>query len=482
MKKIMSILIILTLLVGHTGMVFANSVEPEWTWYKDFANSIEINSDDLYPDLPWVDEAYEEFRLKMYMDESEKRGYITASEKEFLNKILDDYIALFLESNTYVYENESRIPESYKDGISKTLHRSNTMGSDYRMFKDGQQVFLCYSIEQIESLIDLITYGIIDEDNRVTDLNGLPTRGDGVIMAVKMAGGEAEALNQSWDSPFVDVPDYAAAYIGYAYNTGILNPVKQGTVWDDSILTYRECIKFYLRSMDFIVSDGEDKDSIVTDKVAYARAPYMKGRFGTSNDSYFGGQKLQGGEPLRNGDLITLADDMLYKTIKDNSLRVIDRLVEKNVFDQQVKKYLDAKEYYDAYGDLNWVFGEDVNDFTKLLDLYDNNYREVRTSSFFLGQSALGSALEKENLIAMAQINLYSSSEDKAIEIIGDFMKDLGLSNSRSEKYAKQVINVPFDKDVHDYTWGYEVSFNELRVKTRYVKYNNVVVMYIYKK
>ena len=49
------------------------------------------------------------------------------------------------------------------------------------------------------------------------------TRAQGITLLVRMIGKEAETLEGTYRTPFVDVPTWAAGYVGYAYTNAITN-------------------------------------------------------------------------------------------------------------------------------------------------------------------------------------------------------------------------------------------------------------------
>ena len=57
----------------------------------------------------------------------------------------------------------------------------------------------------------------------VFDLNRAPTRAEAVTMLVRLLGKEDEALAGDWNTPFIDVADWAKPYVGYAYAYGLTN-------------------------------------------------------------------------------------------------------------------------------------------------------------------------------------------------------------------------------------------------------------------
>ena len=53
------------------------------------------------------------------------------------------------------------------------------------------------------------------------NLGGTMTRGEAIIMVVRLSGYEGQALSRDWDHPFTDVEPWADPYVGLAYARGI---------------------------------------------------------------------------------------------------------------------------------------------------------------------------------------------------------------------------------------------------------------------
>lgn len=62
----------------------------------------------------------------------------------------------------------------------------------------------------------------------VFDLNRAPTRAEAVTMLVRLLGKEDEALAGDWNTPFIDVADWAKPYVGYPFRTGCAARLKSG--------------------------------------------------------------------------------------------------------------------------------------------------------------------------------------------------------------------------------------------------------------
>jgi len=458
------------LLVGQFTFSFSGAYDEE----VNFTKSFNINAETRYEDPNWIKEEYRDKRIKMIIDESVSKGFLTLSQKAYLNQIVDEYVKMFTESTEYVYQTEDKIPEYYKEGIEKYLHRSNPTGPDYRMFKDGKQIFICYSIDQIESAIELMTYGFLNENDELMNLNGIPKKSDGVIMAVKIFGGEEEALKGDIKSPYIDVPEYAKGYVAYADKVGLLNPVPDGTEWVDSELTMKEygamlmrvlghkVIKAeYLGGGEFLVGDKrirqEDIDFKSIDN-AYLDLPSMSPRFGTAYNSLHTINQLQAGEPLRNGDLVSMAHGVLYELKYNSNVRLIDELSKKNFISKELRQYIENKKYYEEFTDVAGNRPDDVSDFTKLLYAYEMDDSDVRFDSIIANYYNFYE--KKENQIARLSIyNVYGSLEESkntALNILTDF----GLPLDKSKIYIDRLVKNEGE--------NFEIEFTNLKIKGKY--------------
>ena len=77
------------------------------------------------------------------------------------------------------------------------------------------------------------------------------TRAEGVTLLVRMIGMEETAENGAYDNSFTDVPDWAAGYIGYAYEKGITNGTGETTFSPDEDMTDYMFLTLVLRALDY---------------------------------------------------------------------------------------------------------------------------------------------------------------------------------------------------------------------------------------
>ncbi len=88
-------------------------------------------------------------------------------------------------------------------------------------------------------------------------LGRAPSRVEALVMLIRILGKESEALSSGKTHPFNDVPDWADAYVGYAYSTGLTNGISKtefGTS-DASAATY---LTFVLRALGYSDTNGKD--------------------------------------------------------------------------------------------------------------------------------------------------------------------------------------------------------------------------------
>ena len=88
------------------------------------------------------------------------------------------------------------------------------------------------------------------------ELNRAATRAEAVTMLVRMLGEEDLALAAMAPTPFLDVPDWALPYVGYAYRQGLTNGVDATHFGSASSVTAAQYLTFLLRAMGY--QDGTD--------------------------------------------------------------------------------------------------------------------------------------------------------------------------------------------------------------------------------
>ena len=88
------------------------------------------------------------------------------------------------------------------------------------------------------------------------DLDRAPTRAEAVTMLVRLLGAEDQALKSIQPTPFADVPEWAAPYVGYAYKQGLTNGISEDLFGSDTPVTAAQYLTFVLRALGY--QDGTD--------------------------------------------------------------------------------------------------------------------------------------------------------------------------------------------------------------------------------
>ncbi|MBR4392547.1 MAG: hypothetical protein IKT07_00820 [Oscillospiraceae bacterium] len=94
--------------------------------------------------------------------------------------------------------------------------------------------------------------GIDDNGNPLFDLDRTPTRYEAVTMLVRLLGKEDCAVTGQWSTPFTDVIDWAAPYVGYAYESGLTDGVSDHAYGGEQAVTAAQYITFVLRALGYV--------------------------------------------------------------------------------------------------------------------------------------------------------------------------------------------------------------------------------------
>ena len=88
-------------------------------------------------------------------------------------------------------------------------------------------------------------------------LDRAPTRVEALVMLIRLLGDDQKAKNSGATHPFTDVPQWADAYVGYAYQNGLTNGVSQ-TTFGTGTASAQMYLTFVLRALGYSDTNGED--------------------------------------------------------------------------------------------------------------------------------------------------------------------------------------------------------------------------------
>ncbi|SMC50819.1 hypothetical protein [Papillibacter cinnamivorans] len=170
--------------------------------------------------------------------------------------------------------------------------------------------------------------GISDTDFA---LDRAPTREEGIVLLVRALGKESEALAGSWTYSFADVPDWAAAYVGYAYENGLTNGESETKFGAGETCSEAMFLTFLLRALGY--SDAMDEDFAWDTPWALA------------SDCGILPEGMKGDIFLR-ADAVTDLYAALAASLKDGGQTLAERLEEQGAF---------SREQYEAAIDENTI-------------------------------------------------------------------------------------------------------------------------------
>lgn len=90
------------------------------------------------------------------------------------------------------------------------------------------------------------------------DLHLAPTRGEGLVMFIRLLGEEQDALSCAASHPFQDVPAWLDRYAAWAWEKGYTNGVAPGRFGPEAAVTAQEYVEFLLRAMGYSRAGVDD--------------------------------------------------------------------------------------------------------------------------------------------------------------------------------------------------------------------------------
>lgn len=99
--------------------------------------------------------------------------------------------------------------------------------------------------------------GVNGDGTPVFALADTPTRAEAVTMLVRLLGRETDARAGAWKTPFTDIPEWAAPYIGYAYENGLARGESNTYFGSENAVSVNDFLTFALRALDYNDNAGD---------------------------------------------------------------------------------------------------------------------------------------------------------------------------------------------------------------------------------
>ena len=149
--------------------------------------------------------------------------------------------------------------------------------------------------------------GTAADGTPIYDLDRAPTRAEAAVMLVRLLGKETEVLGGRWQTPFGDVPAWAAPYVGYAYTYGLTNGVSEDRFGSDTPISAAQYITLVLRALRY--SSEED--------FRWDTAYELSDRLGITDGRY------QNTDLFTRGDAALISWHALYTAVKGSDMLLI---------------------------------------------------------------------------------------------------------------------------------------------------------------
>lgn len=117
-----------------------------------------------------------------------------------------------------------------------------------------------YDTKVQESAIYLYQLGLLDGTGINADgtpnfnLSATMTRGEAIVMVVRLLGGKNEAISSQYTHPFTDVSSWADPYVGYAYTYGITAGISETEFGFHEPITMNQYMTLLLRGLGYDVN------------------------------------------------------------------------------------------------------------------------------------------------------------------------------------------------------------------------------------
>lgn len=163
--------------------------------------------------------------------------------------------------------------------------------------------------------------GIKADGSPIFALDRSLTRQEAIVMLVRLLGKKQEALSGTWETPFTDVDDWAAQYVGYAYANGLTNGTGKTTFGGNDAVTATQYLTFVLRALGY---------SSKTD-FAWARAWEKSDALGITAGEYSAANNTK----FLRGDAAHISKQALSAFLKDGSGTLLDSLIASGAVKQE---------------------------------------------------------------------------------------------------------------------------------------------------
>ncbi len=238
-------------------------------------------------------------------------------------------------------------------------------------------------------------------------LDRAPTRVEALVMLVRVLGRENDALAKGGRHPFLDVPQWADKYVGYAYENNLTNGVSATKFGSSSEASASMYLTFVLRALGYSDSNG---DFTWDNPFALAREKgVLKGNPNILN--------------FRRADVVLISYAALEAEVKGTGKTLAEKLIEAKVFTaEQYKKHYNVAEFENEDTDMTYSSEEIYKKCSPAvfyIEIYDRSGKAVSSGSGFFIESD-GTAVTNYHVIEGAHsAKIKRSDNGKIYKVVG---------------------------------------------------------------
>jgi len=176
----------------------------------------------------------------------------------------------------------------------------------------------------------LNTLGILLGTDKGYELEKELTRAEAAVMIVRLQGGEVLALEKKFAHPFIDVPSWATAYVGYLYEHNQTLGISKTLFGSEQPITVSQYVTFLLRTLGYSDKVG---DFYWKNSLSKAKEIQMLTKINS----------LKYGSKLIRGDMVRLSYCALETRVKSTYQTLLETLRRKGfiTISPDQKKYLE---------------------------------------------------------------------------------------------------------------------------------------------